>query len=120
MVSLDELFEILSDKRRRYVLYCLHEQDGSITIQELVETINMWEEDPPAQSSAWDKIEHLEVELEHHHLPKTAEADFVQYNPENRTIQVQDPSVEVDALITIASTIPIVDRLGYLFRTPLS
>ncbi|MFP8958300.1 hypothetical protein ACLI4Y_16395 [Natrialbaceae archaeon A-CW3] len=105
MVSLDTLFKILSDKRRRYVLDCLHEQDGSISIRELVETINAWEDDPPTQSSSWDEIEHLEVELEHHHLPKTAEADFVLYNPEKRTIQVQDPSVEVDALITIARVI---------------
>lgn len=104
MISLDTVFDLLSDERRRYVLYSLHEQSGPVSVDELVETIRTWENDPPTQN-ALEEVDALKVELQHHHLPKTAEVEFVQYQPEQGVIQIEGTSPEIDALVTIARVI---------------
>lgn len=105
MVSLDAVFDILSDERRRYALYYLHEQSGPVAVEDLVAVVRKWGDDPPIQDRSWDRVDALEVKLRHRHLPKTAEVDFVQYSPEQGIIQVEGTSPEIDALVTIARII---------------
>ena len=105
MVKLDAVFDILSDERRRYVLYYLHQRSGPVPVSELVEVIRRWEDDPPQPDASWEAIDALEVELRHRHLPKAAEVDFVQYQPDQGIIQVQGTSPKIDALVTIARII---------------
>ena len=105
MTSLDEIFDILSSERRRYAIYYLHEQNGPVAVEELANIISKWEDDPPTQDSSWDEINKLQIDLIHNQLPKTAEVEFVQYHPEQGTIQVEGTSPETDAIITIARVI---------------
>ncbi|WP_226007578.1 DUF7344 domain-containing protein [Natrinema salinisoli] len=104
MNTLDTVFDLLSDERRRYVLYYLHEQSGPVSVDKLAETIRTWEDDPPTQN-VLEGVDALKVELQHRHLPKTAEVEFVQYQPEQGVIQVEGTSPEIDALVTIARVI---------------
>ena len=73
-----------------------------MAIEELVDVINEWEDDSPTQDRSLDETDELRIDLVHNHLPKTAEVEFVQYQPESGTIQVQGTSPETDALITVA------------------
>ncbi|USZ73073.1 DUF7344 domain-containing protein [Natronosalvus halobius] len=105
MVALDEVFELLKDQRRRYALYYLYEKDGPVAVSELVKAIEKWEADPPKTSGRLDRFEEIALELKHHHLPKSAEVDFVQYDKEQEVIQVQGSPEEFDALLTIAKLV---------------
>lgn len=51
MVTLDTLFKLLENERRRYALYYLYEQDGPVGVKELIETIEDWEDNPPPKDS---------------------------------------------------------------------
>ena len=105
MVELNVIFEILSNERRRYMIYYLFEQDRPVSVAEVIEIIHQWEDDPPSLGEEWDRIDNLQLELEHQHLPKTAQVEFIEYLPDERTIQVQSTSPEIDALVTIARII---------------
>jgi len=102
MVTIDEVFDLLGEERRRYALYYLHEQDGPVPIEELVEVIVEWEEKPPEQDESWERFDEIALDLQHTHLPKTAEVDFVQYDQEKGIIQVQETPRKFDAFVTIA------------------
>ncbi|MFC7215703.1 hypothetical protein ACFQO4_16655 [Saliphagus sp. GCM10025334] len=105
MVTLDEIFELLEDQRRRYALYCLYEKDGPVAVSEVVEKIETWEDDPPEADGSLDRFEEIALDLKHVHLPKSAEVDFIQYDREQGLIQVQGSPEEFDALLTIAKIV---------------
>ncbi|UHQ98144.1 hypothetical protein HYG81_21455 (plasmid) [Natrinema zhouii] len=104
MVLLDTVFDLLSNERRRFTLYYLKEQDGPVSVDELVATIAEWEDNPP-RDFAEDGLERLEITLEHQHLPKSAEVDFIEYRPEEGIIQTKGIPPEVGALVTLARII---------------
>lgn len=84
------------------MLYYLYEQDGPVAIEELVETIADWEDEPPEQDESWEKFDEIAVDLQHKHLPKTAEVEFIQYRRDQELVQVQGAPPKFDAFVTIA------------------
>ncbi|WP_306057933.1 DUF7344 domain-containing protein [Natronococcus wangiae] len=110
MVTLDTVFELLQDERRRYTLYYLYERDGPVSVRELVETIDEWEDDPSGYQNSLSTFEEIAVELKHVHLPRTAEVEFIQYDPDQGLIQVQGSPRQFDALITVARLIEKPDQ----------
>ena len=102
MATLDTIFTLLSDERRRYALYYLHEQDGPVAVEELVTVIADWEENPPASELSWDEFDNIAIDLKHTHLPKTDEVEFIQYCPDDEVVQVQGVPPKFEAFVTIA------------------
>ncbi|WP_425493568.1 DUF7344 domain-containing protein [Natronosalvus vescus] len=43
MVSLDRIFDLLSNERRRYALYYLDQKDGPVPVDEVAEQGTEWE-----------------------------------------------------------------------------
>ncbi|WP_254532916.1 DUF7344 domain-containing protein [Natrinema gelatinilyticum] len=85
--TFDELFSIMANQRRRYVLYYLHDAArDTVEYNELTETIARWEtpsgEDPPN-----DHLEALELELQHHHLPKLGDHGIIDYDSRSKMIR---------------------------------
>ncbi|WP_339103511.1 hypothetical protein [Haloterrigena salinisoli] len=105
MVTLGTVFELLTNERRRYALYYLYEQDGPVTISDLVETIDRWEDGSPPQESTLDTFDEIALDLKHHQLPKSAEVEFIQYEPERGTVQIQGSPEKFDTFVTIARLI---------------
>lgn len=78
---LDVAYTLLTERRRRYVLYHLHDlPTGSATVAELVELVAAWEEMTQAEVPANHKQE-IERELVATHLPLLAEANVIEYDP---------------------------------------
>ncbi|SEP90836.1 DUF7344 domain-containing protein [Natrinema salaciae] len=104
MVPLDKVFELLEEERRRYALYYLYERDGPVAVDELVETVDEWEDDPPTDDSR-PRSERIAIDLKHTHLPKSAEVEFVQYDSEQGVVQVQGSPPAFDTFVTVARLI---------------
>ncbi|WP_440766353.1 DUF7344 domain-containing protein [Natronorubrum sp. DTA7] len=105
MVKLGTVFDLLEDKRRRYVLYYLEQRDGPVAIRELVEQIDEWEDEPTRADRSADAFEDIAIELTHTHLPRAAEVEFVQYDREQGTIQIQGAPPKFDTFVSIARLI---------------
>lgn len=110
MVALDTVFELLQDERRRYALYYLYDRDGPVSVRELVEAIDEWEDDPAGCHDSLDTFEEIMVELQHVHLPRSSEVEFIQYDPDQGLIQIQGSPQEFDALVTVARLIEKPDQ----------
>ena len=105
MVSLDTVFDLLSDERRRYTLYYLKEQEGPVSIDELVEVIVDWETDSTVEAAPAETVDRVELSLEHVHLPRTAEVEFIEYVPEEEIVRIQGAPPKFDTIVTIAKLI---------------
>lgn len=105
MTSLDRIFELLSKERRRYALYYLERRDGPVSIDELAERVIEWETDPAVVSIPEERFKRVELELHHNHLPKASEAEYVEYDPERRKVEVTGTPPEFNAVISVAEVI---------------
>ncbi|WP_122090732.1 DUF7344 domain-containing protein [Halalkalicoccus subterraneus] len=101
MVSLDTVFDLLRKERRRYALYYLDRREGQVSIEELTEQVARWEDESPGEPAP-EKYDRVELSLHHTHLPKTASADFIEYDAEAGDINVHGTPTEFDAVLTVA------------------
>ncbi|SEP94528.1 DUF7344 domain-containing protein [Natrinema salaciae] len=109
--SLDLVFELLSDSRRRYILYHLHDQsDGVATIENLTENVAALEQatergDAGGKSAGGlradsdrgsaDRRTDIQLELQHVHLPKLEDAGVIEHDRRSDTVRYwSQPSLE--------------------------
>ena len=85
-IDFDCLFELLSDERRRYALYCFTERsDSTVTFESLVEDLVALERRVSSQCSRRE----VEISLQHKHLPKLSEMGVVEYASDRSEVTYQ-------------------------------
>jgi hypothetical protein len=84
--ALDATLDLLSNRRRRYVLYHLREAGSTVTLDELAEQVASWE------SEAGDPVdaERVLADLYHSQLPRLEEADAVAFDPEEGYVTLRE------------------------------
>lgn len=80
----------LSRPRRRYVLHRLSETETPLALADVAEDIADWEAESSQTDCSDEAIGSVQVALHHVHLPMLAEADLVQYDVEQRTVELAD------------------------------
>lgn len=88
--SLTVLFELLADRRRRYVLYYLQTaSDDVVGFDAVVTQIANWETSLETEPTN-DHREEIEIALHHNHLPKLEDHDIIDYDSESEMIRYPD------------------------------
>lgn len=80
-----DIFPLLADDRRRYVLHCLSQHVGSVSLGELAEQLALREDDP-----TYDHYERILTSLHHCHLPKLVDGGLVHYHVEQEGVRGRD------------------------------
>ncbi len=88
-VSINELFELLSQPGNRYALAYLVRVDGAIPYDDLVEYVVDTGGTPDGLSTA-DFRNQVATRLVHSNLPKLDDAGLVDYDPGDRTVRPTD------------------------------
>jgi DNA-binding transcriptional ArsR family regulator len=104
MVSLDEVFDLFSEERRRLALYYLDEQDGQVSVEELAAAVEEMEAGDPAFETP-GAFEDIQITLEHTDLPKAADAEFVHYDREAGVVELTDEPREFELVLSVAEVI---------------
>ncbi|MCU4741759.1 hypothetical protein OB955_17660 [Halobacteria archaeon AArc-m2/3/4] len=95
---LDVAFTLLSDSRRRYLLYRLDDSD-SMTTEELSLEIAAWERDVPVESVREDDRKRVETTLVHTHLPRLADHGILERDSETGTVETGDRFDQIRPLV---------------------
>jgi DNA-binding transcriptional ArsR family regulator len=82
----DELFRILSNSRRRYIIYYLHEAGDEMSLKELATRIAAVENDTAVEEVTDEERQRVYISLYQTHLPKLEEAEIVSYDDEERIV----------------------------------
>jgi predicted transcriptional regulator len=80
--TLDATLDLLSDRRRRYVLYALRKRSGAVALDELAEQIASWEDDAEA--------DHVRTDLYHSHLPQMENTGVVSFDADAELVGLAD------------------------------
>ena len=91
--SLDTVFDLLSDQRRRYVLYHLvNAADDTVGYEDLAEQVAVWE---AGGDPSEDHVDRVATDLYHIHLPKLTESNVVDFDQRSGDVRFWgQPTVE--------------------------
>lgn len=84
--SLDTVFALLRDRRRRYLVSSLSGRESPASLTELATAVAASEDDAERDEVATERIEAVAAALHHNHLPKLADAGFIAYDAETKTV----------------------------------
>ncbi|WP_079988831.1 DUF7344 domain-containing protein [Halosegnis longus] len=89
-MSRTEVFDILSNDRRRHALHYLLSRESGAEIGELSEQIAAWENDEAIEEVTADERRRVYVSLHQTHLPRMDEAGVLQYENSRDTIELTE------------------------------
>lgn len=101
VLSLDEIFDVLVAPRRRAVLYELHGRVEAISLYDLAAAVSVAETMDPGtheekrdgetelpEAGSPERTKDVAIALNHVHLPKLQQLGLIDYDRENRTIEL--------------------------------
>lgn len=90
-IDRDELFEVLSNRRRRYTLHYLKQcESDRVDLSDLSTQVAAWEERVPPAEVRYEDRKSAHTALAQFHLPKMSDAGVVDYNAGRNTIELTD------------------------------
>lgn len=103
-VSAAHLYDLLSNRRRRYVLAVLSRRTQPVAIADLAKEIADWEMDGSDTTPPADLSQRIRIDLCHIHAPKLAEADLIEFNQANNTIAPPEDSEPLETVEPLLSS----------------
>lgn len=95
----EEIFDILSNSRRRVVLQHLQDTDNRSDLRTLTERVAAWENDVAPEKITNKQRMRAYTALRQSHLPKMDEKGIIEFDPDRGTVELEQHAAEVDEYI---------------------
>lgn len=102
-LPLEEVFQILADRRRRYALYSLNARDDPLSIAELARDVTAMERRASADDPPDDHLERVTIDLHHVHLPRLHRAKLLEYDHRQGDVVPGDSFRAVEKYLELAA-----------------
>ena len=112
----EEVFEVLSNRRRRYALHWLRQHDRA-ALGELSERVAAWETDQAVESLTADERKRVYTSLQQFHLPKMDETGIVAFDQRAGVVELGERAEEVDIYLEVTERYDVPWSLYYLGLT---
>ena len=110
----DDIFEILSNHRRRMVLYYLRRTGGTADVTELAGEIASMENDVPVEDLTSQQRKRVYVSLYQTHLPKMTQMNAIEYDKDAGTVRLTDRTNNIDRYLSGSEQVTYPWRFHYL------
>ncbi len=92
----DQLFGMLSNRRRRWVLRALKQHDSeTVSFGTIVETVSAWEYETDPAELSWKQRKRIYTALRQSHLPKLDETGIINYDQHRGTVELTEEAQAV-------------------------
>ena len=88
--SRDDVLEMLSNQRRRFVIHALKQEKGSMSVSELADCVASWEYDKPTEQLDHKERKRVRNALRQFHLSKMTEYGFIDYDARRGVVSLSD------------------------------
>jgi predicted house-cleaning noncanonical NTP pyrophosphatase (MazG superfamily) len=92
----DDIFDILSNPRRRCVLHYLKQHDGRVELRDLVEHVAAWENDTTVEQLDSDERKRVYTALRQSHLDRMEDVGILEYDNDRGHIELTENAREVE------------------------
>lgn len=102
--EIDELFDIMSNSRRRAVFHYLKQGDGvDVEISELSRELAAWECGIDPEQVTYDDRHSIHTSLRQFHLPKMEEGGLVEFNDQGTRVTLTEDADRMDLYVEAVS-----------------
>lgn len=102
-LTVDDIFEILKNERRRRVLVHLRANDGEADIGELAEVIAAKENDIDVSQLSSDQRKRVYISLYQGHLPKMDSKGVIEFQKNRGTVELQPAAEQLFSYLSLDS-----------------
>ena len=111
----DEIFEVLSNQRRRYAFHYLRRHEGdTVEVSELAEQIAAWESGKAIESLTAAERKRVKTALHQFHLPKMDELRFIEYDTHRGEVRLSEEFSDVEIYLDIVPGLDVPWGFYYL------
>lgn len=105
-ISRDKVFDLLSNRRRRYALHAAKKVDGSLELSDIAEQVAAWENGKEQSEITSDERHRVYTSMQQTHLPRMARAGVIDYDNGTVTLTEQAESLDVYMDVVLEQSIP--------------
>lgn len=98
-LSQDNVFNILSDSRRRYILYYLRKTGEPVELGKLAEELAAWENEIQVGELTKQQRKRVYVSLYQTHIQKLAEAGIIEYDPNSGLVSLDEQMSQIEPYV---------------------
>jgi hypothetical protein len=95
----DDVFEILSSPRRRYLLYYLRQRQEPVELTDLAEHVAAWENGIDPDELTTQERKRVYVSLYQTHVPKLDDAGVVDYDADSGMVRLTQRARRIDTYL---------------------
>ncbi|WP_266075037.1 DUF7344 domain-containing protein [Haladaptatus caseinilyticus] len=103
--SLNKIFRLLADEQRRYVLYYLHELEGSAELEDIAVQVSAWQGEKPISDVTDDECQLTATRLRNIDLPRLADVGVVEYDSRTEMARFREPGKLLGLFLLLAARI---------------
>jgi hypothetical protein len=102
-LSQEAVFDILRNRRRRYALHYLKQQEAPVGTRELVEQVAAWENDTTVSELSSRERHRVYVSMTQSHLPKMVKEDIIRIEEkhEDEIIRLTEQAANLDIYLEV-------------------
>lgn len=98
--SVDIVFDLLADQRRRYVLACLVDNTQSMALADLAEDVAVRENEGTLTAIPKEEVQAISTSLYHIHIPKLVDEGVIEYNDRD-LIQISEITDLIERVLSL-------------------
>lgn len=102
-LSRDLVFDVLKNRRRRYALHYLKQQEDSVQLSDLAEQVAAWENNTTVDAISAAERKRVYTALYQSHLPKLDDVGIIQYNQNRGIVELSDAAAQLDVYLELVS-----------------
>ena len=100
-LSEETIFEVLSNRRRRFAIHALKHADGPMEVKGLSERVAAWEHGITPDSVEYDQRRNVHSTLTRTHLPMLDEHGVIEYDDETNLVEPTAALTDLDIYIEV-------------------
>lgn len=100
--SVDELYDVFANRRRRYAVHYLQQVDGRTDFGQMAEQIAAWEHGKARQEVTSNERKYVYSALQQRHLPKMHDIGLVEFNKRDGYVE---PTTVLDEIEVYAEVV---------------
>ncbi|MDQ2051127.1 hypothetical protein RBH26_11605 [Natronolimnohabitans sp. A-GB9] len=107
-----EIFDLLSNHRRRYAIHYCKREDEPVELGDLAEHVAAWELDKEIEELTSSERKRVYTALQQQHLPTLERADMIEFD--DRTVELTDEASQLEVYLDVVPENSIPWGLYYL------
>jgi hypothetical protein len=113
-LSRDETFEMLSNRRRRFIIHYLQDRAEPVSLSDLAEQVAAWENDVDIARISASERKTVYTSLQQFHLPKMDETGVVEFDQRAGEVTLTDAARGLDLYLEVVDRYDIPWSFYYL------